>query len=207
MKVSCGRCAVAVSALVLIFGSAAANAVEIVDQEQTSYDSYIGPGDVGQSFTPTLNAIDFATFELAVADPSSENVTATLISGDGFGGSELGTSDKVLVASGSFAQYQFDFTSSISLTPGQVYTLKLNNAFGDLVALEGDGNPYAGGVEYDVSGVAQPSYDLTFTEGANPQAVPEPQAALMFLVMGLIGLGAWAVRRRFCAFGLPAVSC
>jgi hypothetical protein len=207
MNVYRGCCAVAVSGLALLLASAGAKAV-VIDQQQTSFDSYIGPGDgQGQSFTPTLNTIDFATFDLAVSDPSSEIVFATLIGGDGFGGSLLGVSNEDLVASGSFAQYQFDFSPGISLTPGQVYTLELNNGFGDLFALEKDGNPYAGGTEYNSSGVVQPSYDLTFTEGANASAVPEPQAALMFPVMGLIGLGAWAVRRRFGAFGLPAGSC
>jgi len=200
-----GWCAVVVSGLALLLGSAGAKA-GLIDQQQTSYDSYIGPGDgQGQSFTPTLNTIDFATFDLAVSDPSSELVFATLLGGDGFGGPLLGISNLVLVGSGGFAQYTFDFSPGISLTPGQVYTLELNNGFGDLFALESDGNPYAGGTEFDSSGVVQPSYDLTFTEGV--QAVPEPRSALMFPVMGLIGLGAWAVHRRFGTFGLPAGSC
>jgi hypothetical protein len=199
--------AFALSAVALLLASARAQATELIDQEQTSSDTFIGPGDgQGQSFTPTLNAIDFATFNLGVGGPSSEIVFATLLEGDGFGGNLLGVSNEVLVAPSVFASYEFDFSPSISLTPGEVYTLELNNGFDDLYALESDGNPYAGGTEYNSSGVAQPRYDLTFAEGVNAQAVPEPPAAHMLPVMGLIGLGVWAVRRRFGAFGLPAGS-
>jgi hypothetical protein len=174
-----------------------ASAAKVVDQQSATGESYLGPSSSpGQSFSPTLTRIDFATFSLATSDPTNGALTfAVLYSGAGFGGSLIGaSSNDVLITDASFESYEFDFSPGISLTPSQTYTLQLVDATGStLYEFDGGGNPYPGGVEYSSTGVAQTAYDVVFSEGI--VAVPEP-GSLAQGILGLTVLGLWTRWRR-----------
>jgi hypothetical protein len=172
MQRSCAIVLAVMSSLTLSMGGARA---AVIDQQNTVGNSYLGPSSSpGQSFTPGLDGIDFATFSLATSDPvNGELVFAALHEGDGFDGTTLSASENdVLVQNtGGFQDYEFDFSPTVSLVPGDVYTLQLIDATGqNLFELEGSGNPYTGGQEYNSEGVAQADYDMVFSEGV----VPEP---------------------------------
>jgi len=177
-----------------------ADAYQIIDQQNTFSNSVLGPSSSpGQSFTPTLSGIDFATFALATSDPTNGAlVFAVLFEGDGFGGSPVSASsnDVLVLNTSSFQSFEFDFSPSVSLTPGQVYTLQLVDATGQtLYEAEAGANPYAGGVEYVSSGVAQTGYDMVFSEGVQSLSVPEPGPLVQCGVTGLAVLGVWGWRR------------
>src|SRR5262249_18381864 len=67
-----------------------------IDQQSTLANGTFGPGSSpGQSFTPTLSGIDFAVFSLSVTFSASIHVN--LFSGDGYGGTLLGTTGSQVI--------------------------------------------------------------------------------------------------------------
>jgi hypothetical protein len=190
------RIGLSLATLALVLGGAGA-AYATVDQQNTVATGYLGPStSPGQSFTPTLTGIDFATFSLATEGPSS-SLQVNLYNGDGFGGALLAsTPTQNITNTNAFQPVTFDFSSTVALTPGNVYTLQIDVVSGaDIFELEGSGNPYPGGFEYDSAGVQQTDYDLVFSEGVNVAATPEP-SAIAFLLTGGVGAGIAFRRKR-----------
>lgn len=119
--------------------------------------------------------------------------------GSGFGGAVLaGTPDQLITDDTSFEAYTFDFSTTVALTPRDVYTLALivENAPPGTLDQLGSGNPYSAGVEYDSNGVAQTDYDMVFSEGVLATPVPEP-TSLRALCVGLALFAAAGCLRRF----------
>jgi hypothetical protein len=140
--------------LVMLGAAIPAQAGLIIDQQNTVGTLNVGIGTsggtgyYGQSFTPTLTSIGFATFTFYTVPTS--NYEVEILSGAGFGGSVLGTSN--LVASpAAYQSVEFDFATAVTLTPGNVYTLELLDVSLTDFSLQTEvspGNPYAGGQFY-----------------------------------------------------------
>lgn len=185
----------AAAALLAFAARAEAAPIVTIDQQNTvgSLGSSLSTGG-GQSFTPTLDAVDAFEFVL-VSEGASSTVRVDLFQGAGFGGALLGSSATATVLGGSFQTVHFDLDAT--LTPGQIYTARVVLTAGSTYsALFDDTDPYAGGNVYAGTGDAVPGADIVFTEGLHAAAVAVPEPASLALVLtGLIGLGL-ARRRR-----------
>jgi hypothetical protein len=168
-------------AAMALAGSQFASAGAIIDQQNTFTNSYFGPSSApGQSFTPSLNGIDFATFSLATTGASS-TLVVNLFSGAGYGGTLLGTTSQMLITNAypDFETVQFNFSSTVALTAGSLYTLQLDLVGGsDIYEQESASNSYSAGDEYGSVGDVQTGYDLVFSEGIN-SSVPEPSTYVL----------------------------
>lgn len=160
-------------------GSQFAAAGAVIDQQNTTINSNFGPSTApGQSFTPTLAGIDFATFGLLTSSTSS-TLVVNLFGGAGYGGTLLGTTPQVVITNTDFAPVQFNFASTIALTAGNVYTLQIEVTSGAAIfEQESSGNSYVPGDEYGSTGTVQTGFDLAFSEGIN-SSVPEPSTYAM----------------------------
>ena len=145
--------------------------------------------DIGQSFTPTLTGIDFATFYITSL---ATLVTLRLYSEEGFSGTLLGTAGPFgLASTNPLAPTSYSFASTISLVPGQLYTLRLTATSGVFASSYSSANPYIGGDIFDDAG-SRPTFDLRFAEGINTVAEPGTWA-MMVTGFGLLGS---ALQRR-----------
>lgn len=153
----------------------------------------------GQTFTPTLSALD--AVEVWVADFTSSSTapsTARMTIMSGTFGSVLGFTDLVVpdvLGDSSFPPFviHFDFSSPIVLTPGSLHTWMISIVAGDGagLGLYGASDLYAGGQQF--FGPTQPgSADWFFSEGLHPTSVPEP-GTVVVLALGAMAL---AVRRK-----------
>ena len=170
--------------------------------DQQYYNPATGlEGNYGQSFTPTLNSISFATFLLDGHSNMPSSASVNLYQGSGFGGTLLATSNVVTFSETSGINfYEFTF-APVALTPGAAYTLQLQQAprttsFSTYLVF-GLGVGYAGGSLYTPSGTAEVG-GLTFSEGvratAVPTVTPEP-SSLLLLGTGVVSLLPIARRR------------
>ncbi|RKN02049.1 T9SS C-terminal target domain-containing protein [Aquimarina sp. BL5] len=120
-------------------------------------------GSTGQSFTPTCNGI-LNTIGVPALN-NSVNATVTIRSGEGYGGSVLGTLlNQTTSPSTDFANdYSvFDFSSlNIILIAGQQYTFDISSTA--LIVFDDETDPdYPNGQRYS-AGTAQPGTDLLFS--------------------------------------------
>jgi hypothetical protein len=209
MRYAIGRggltAAVLVVLSVALAGSARAGLV--IDQQYSGagaiFTNYAGIPNfrpLGQSFTPSLSGIDFATFNLLDLVSVAGTYEVQLYSGTGNGGTLLGTSKTDSLAAGSSGATEFDFSSTIALTPGQTYSLMLvrTDSSSDFGAQYGSPGGYAGGEA--ISSGQGTSNDLIFSEGLITSAVPEPATLAPGALAALAGAGcAWRKRRRAAA--------
>jgi hypothetical protein len=171
-------------------GSAAAASL-IIDQSQPmTLDFGLGVQfftPIGQSFTPTLNGIDFAIFGLEFFPADGPNVLRVEVR-TGVNGTLLGISNPVSPLSSSFTEVQFDFPSTVPLTANQKYSLILAvqnpglNSYGLQV---GPDNSYQGGRLIEFGAEQTLPQQSFFKEGVFSQAVPEP-SSLVLSNMGLL---------------------
>jgi PEP-CTERM motif len=194
------------AAVVLGLAAATAGPAEadlIIDQSQVATEGFVFGvqffSPIGQSFTPTFNGIDFAIFGLSKFTPAPNPIRVEVRSG--VNGALLGTSNPVSPPPG-FApiEFEFDFPSTVPLTPGQKFSLILapeNPALNDYGLQVGsiDASYQGGGLI--ASGVERLSQQTFFKEGVFSTAVPEPSTLASAGIGGLIALGAaWRRRRR-----------
>jgi hypothetical protein len=179
----------------------------VIDQQNTANNTFTvtALSSLGQTFTPTLNSLDFATFTLSNTNASTYRVE--VYSGVGYGGTLLGASPAYSVAVAPLpangqpftvdnaSPVEFDFASPITLTPGDTYTLRaiqVTGGGGFFFLRTGLNNPYPGGAAF--AGSTINSIDFVFNEGIHSSAVPEPGS--IALLTGLTLTGAAFLRRR-----------
>ena len=187
---------VAVLGVVAACGQARAGTI-IIDQQNLTGTNPAGAGTIGQSFTPTQSAIDAAFFQLATFGGRTSNLIVDVFQGSGFGGTLLGSSNIVTYASVSYQNVEFDFASSIALTAGNVYTLRISSVSGANAAAEyAVTNPYSGGVGFNATGFGVSSVDLRFQEGVAAAVAETPEPATLGMAATAAAAGLIAYRRR-----------
>jgi hypothetical protein len=140
---------------------------------------------IGQSFTPSLEAVGFVRFLLYDNNSGNglgANVFVNLRSGS-ITGPIIGVSS-VTSLPDSFGGYpDFFFSTPVSVTPGTTYYFQPVVQSGDNWNIGGS-SPlhYAGGTAF-ANGVASPGVDFWFREGI--MAVPEPTT----ISLAALGLG------------------
>ncbi|MFD2565234.1 T9SS type A sorting domain-containing protein [Aquimarina rubra] len=136
---------------------------ENIDETLVGVTNGAVDGSSGQSFTPTCNGI-LNTIGVPALN-NSANATVTIRSGEGYGGSVLGTLlNQTTFPSTDFANdYSvFDFSSlNIVLIAGQQYTFDISSTA--LIVFDNEADPdYPNGQRYS-AGIAQPGTDLLFS--------------------------------------------
>lgn len=169
-----------------------------IDQQNVGIDIYTGgalaPFSFGQSFTPSLPAIDAIEFLLGGTDAAVVVRLRDSVAGtDGLAGTIIAESLPEVVEFSGDKWFHFDFPNRVSLTPGQQYVAELYFTTGLLGVRALINDPYAGGQYFSQGfpGHLTNDTDLIFREGLH---VPEPAAATMVGCVVSIGL---LRRRRF----------
>jgi hypothetical protein len=149
----------------------------------------------GQSFTPTLNSIDF--IRLKMTDNNEiNNLGVTLylnLRAESISGPILSTSPILALPNGFTGTVNFLLPASVSLTPGVPYFFEPIVQSGDLWTVSTGEFNYPGGSVF-ANGVSASGSDFWFREGI---IVPEPSS----LALAMSGLACFAVlirRRRNC---------
>jgi hypothetical protein len=202
------------AALLVVAAAGQARADQIIDQQNgpppgnASVSIPFG-APLGQSFTPSLTGIDFATFQIfdfgaGVAGTYQAEVRS------GINGPLLGTSASVALPAGTGgfssdtgATIEFDFPSTIALTPGTTFSLMLvrvdSSSNFAAIGQAGTGT-YAGGAAITSPAIPFPPGDFFFSEGIIVAAVPEPATIVSVLSgVALVGLGLALAKRRQAA--------
>lgn len=181
--------------LILLLGIATATRAEpiirIDQQNQGPVAGTNGGVSFGQSFTPTLPAIDAIEFLMAgLGQRVVVNILDGLIGADGLGGPVIATSEAVTVLTLSGHQsVHFDFPDRLALTPGRRYVAQLFTPGGIEGVSWTDGDAYGGG-QFLQEGFAASDFserDLIFTEGVT-RPVAAPGSEWLF-ALGFVGLG------------------
>jgi hypothetical protein len=186
--------------LLFATSSAIAQGTFIYDQQSTTNESIqpfgvgaviqnVSPGG-GQSFTASLNGVDF--IRLMVLDANLSNgLGATLyvnLRTNSITGPILGSTASVTFPDNFNGTANFFFTNTVFLSSGTLYYFEPVVRSGDLWRnMAGEYN-YPGGTAFAL-GTASPGSDLWFREGL----VPEPSSLLLLLLGGAVF---FAARRR-----------
>ena len=170
----------------------------VYDQESSIDETYpVGGGGiqfwgtVGQSFVPSLSAVEFVRlrlYDIETGNSLGANVIVNLRS-DAINGTILGSSPVVSMTNGFRGSVNFVFANPIPVTPGTTYYFETVVQSGDNWGITIIGNTYPPGSFYGGQFPATGN-DLWFREGI---IVPEPSA--MALVFGG-GVLTWVMRKR-----------
>jgi alpha-tubulin suppressor-like RCC1 family protein len=123
--------------------------------------------NVGQSFLAGLTGplsqvnVSFYNYQFTAGD-----FRLTIYSGDGYGGSVLGTQNFTIATAPAEGEYIIPISSTINITAGNMYTMRLDGITGScgffaLASSVGQG-PYANGILYYGNGTSYSAYDLWF---------------------------------------------
>ena len=173
---------------------AGAAPIATVDQQNLLWTGLPGVGtnhSFGQSFVPTLTGIDAIEFDLRIVSGAPVagvvHLRDGVIGADGLAGPILATSAPVVISGSTPLTYQFVFSSTVALTPGQSYVghfvAPTNTSVMGFRAHDFNSNPtdvYPAG-QFVWSGfpvAGQDRFDMVFTEGL----IPEPVSAGLTLV-------------------------
>lgn len=197
--------------LLLVVNDACVRAGAIIDQSNTTPVTYFYNTGVdsfrpiGQSFTPTRDALDFVELRIddAGSDPGGPGANFMLrIRSGSILGAIVGASQTVLVPDGTntgggSTSTRFLFDTRVSLVPESFYVIEvlqlgpyvpLNASFG----MDGNfGDTYKRG-QAILNGQPQTNFDFYFVQGI---IVPEP-SSLVMLGAGVLPVIALARRRR-----------
>ena len=144
------------------------------------------PAPYGQSFTPSLSAIDFVRLNLNDPNPTN-GIGATLflnLRTGSINGSIAASTAVVILSDGFSGVADFIFSNSVPLTSGQVYYFQPVVQSGDqwnALVFSSDLSLYAGGTAF-ANGVASPN-DFWFREGV---IVPEPSSIWVAVLGGFL---------------------
>jgi hypothetical protein len=177
--------------------AAHASPLATVDQQNgvATNDFYSGQFRIGQSFVPSLSAIDAIEFDLSTLTGGNSvyvNLRDGLSGTGGLDGPILGTSNTIVIPlEAPFERRHFDFPSRIPLVPGNVYVAELvsTNGFAGRLTLN---SSYAAGVALPPTSF-EAEWDLVFVEGLH---VPEPSTAAAALTALLLCASLGSRRRR-----------
>lgn len=148
----------------------------------------IQPGQpVGQSFTPSLNAVGFVNL-LLLGGGTGGTVTMDIMSSS-INGPVIGTSASVTIGPSSSALYTFNFDSVVSVVPGTTYYFRPIVSPANSNILTPSVTGYAGGTGYYMGNPTPLGGDLEFQEGIY---APEPSTFVLLAV----GAGALIWMRR-----------
>ena len=133
---------------------------------------------VGQSFTPSLNAVGF--IRLCLETQAAGDVVGLNLRADSINGPVLGTAPPVTLGANFFGFPNFIFDAPVSVTPGTTYYLQPFQVSGDTIINSSILYNYAGGTAI-ANGTPDPTTDLWFREGI---VVPEPSSWALLLLGG-----------------------
>ncbi len=192
------RCAAGLLLLGITTALYAAPITRVDQQNQGIVAGTNGGASFGQSFTPTLPAIDAIEFLMAgLGQAVVVNILDGLLGADGLGGPVIATSHPVTVFTLNGQQtIHFDFPTRVALTPGQTYVAQLFTPGGIEGVSWTAGDTYTGG-QFLQEGLAPSNLaaqDLIFIEGMN-QPITTPESDWLFS-LGLLGVGLVARHNR-----------
>ncbi len=183
---------VSVTLLLAAFSAYGQGTMFLYDQQSSTDEGYYGYGfgpahqyllpTTGQSFTPSLSAIDFIRLEINDSTPTGTVGSTWFLNlhSDSIHGPVLGTTATVALPGGFTGAANFFFPSTIPLTPGTSYWFDVNTPDGGTWHVIVAQFNYSGGIAW---GQDQPNAqgDYWFREGL---VVPEPSSAALLLLGG-----------------------
>src|SRR5450631_297940 len=132
--------------------SLSANGSTIIQVDQmnpgpfTATNGALAPYNFGQSFIPTLPAIDAIEFLLGgTAGSAVIDLRQGVVGLDGLGGTLVAQSLPTFVNVIPSALFQFNFPTRVTLTPGTTYVAEIVITAGEVDTRETQGNAYARG--------------------------------------------------------------
>jgi hypothetical protein len=153
---------------------------------------FIGINIIGQTFRPSLNALDFVQVQGGILPDNSTTRSRVLLRAGGESGPLIAASSPLSIDDGAVLTRTYLFETPVALNPGDLYYFGMDLLETDspdtrmVVSIIDHGDPYPGG-DLVVNGLVNPGMDLWFREGL---MIPEPSPG------HLLALGALALFHR-----------